>query len=68
VAGSPIVGAGRVWSVDDGAGVLYGLSTSTGKVLNSISVGVTSRFATPAAYGHHLVMGTMTGLTVVTNA
>ncbi|HEU5267618.1 MAG TPA: PQQ-binding-like beta-propeller repeat protein, partial [Jatrophihabitans sp.] len=68
VAGSPIVGAGRVWSVDHDAGVLYGLSTSTGRVLNSISVGVTSRFATPAAYGHHIIFGTMTGLTVVNDA
>jgi hypothetical protein len=68
IAGSPIVGAGRVWSVDDGAGVLYGVSTSTGKTLNSIAVGATSRFATPAAYGHHLIIGTTTGITVVGGA
>ena len=57
-----------MWSLDANGGVLYGLSTSTGKVLNSISVGPTSRFATPAAIGHHIIIGTLTGLTVITNA
>ena len=68
VNGSPVVGGGRVWSLDTGAGVLYGLSTTTGAVLNSISVGTATRFATPALYGHHVIVGTTTGLTVVNGA
>lgn len=68
VAGSPVVGGGRVWSLDTGSGKLYGLSTSTGKVLNSIAVGTTTRFATAALYGHHVIVGTTAGLTVVNGA
>jgi putative pyrroloquinoline-quinone binding quinoprotein len=64
-SGSPVVGAGRVWSVDQGAGVLHALSPSTGVSTAQISVGTTSRFATPALYGRLILVPTLTGITVV---
>jgi outer membrane protein assembly factor BamB len=68
IAGSPVIGGGRVWSLDTGSGVLHGLSPSTGKPLQQISVGGTSRFATPALYGKYVLVGTLTGLTVVSTS
>ena len=65
VVGSPVVGGGRVWSLDPGAGRLYALNPSTGGVVNSVDVGVTSRFATPAIYGYRMFVPTLSGVTVV---
>ena len=48
ITGSPIYGGGAVWTLDQGAGVVYGLSRTTGKVLRQVDVGPTSRFATMA--------------------
>jgi hypothetical protein len=64
-SGSPVIGGGRVWSLDPNAGVLDALSTSTGATLAHISVGRTSRFATPALYGRQVYVPTLTGLSVV---
>ncbi|MDT4925968.1 MAG: hypothetical protein QOG01_3681 [Pseudonocardiales bacterium] len=63
-AGSPVVGGGRIWSVDSGAGVLHAYD-GTGASRGSIAVGTTSRFATPALYGRGVYVPTLTGLTVV---
>jgi outer membrane protein assembly factor BamB len=65
IVGSPVVGGGRVWSLDPGAGVLYALDPSNGHVLRQVSVGSTSRFATPAIYGYRMFVPTLAGLTVV---
>lgn len=63
--GSPVVGGGRVWTLDPGAGRLYSLRQSTGSVASSVSVGQTNQFATPALYGHHVIVGTLSGVVVV---
>jgi outer membrane protein assembly factor BamB len=65
VIGSPVVGGGRVWSLDPGGGQLYALNPTNGSVVNSVSVGATSRFATPAIYGYRMFVPTLSGLTVV---
>ncbi len=65
VSGSPVVGGGRVWSLDPGAGVLHSLDPQNGASLAQVTVGVTSRFATPAISGTQLLVPTMTGLTIV---
>jgi hypothetical protein len=65
VSGSPIVGGGRVWALDPGAGVLHALNPSTGADEGSASVGSVSRFATPAAYGTLLYVPTLRGIKVV---
>jgi outer membrane protein assembly factor BamB len=65
ITGSPIIGGGRIWSLNPGAGMLYALNPSTGVSTASVNVGVTSRFATPAAYGPNLYIPTLAGATVV---
>lgn len=65
VTGSPVVGGGRVWSLDPGAGVLHALDPASGRSVGAVGVGATSRFATPAISGAELVVPTLTGLTVV---
>jgi hypothetical protein len=64
ITGSPVVGGRRVWSIDPG-GTLYALGYLTGQVRGSVAIGATNRFATPALYGHHVVIGTLRGLVVV---
>ena len=68
VHGSPVVGAGRVWSIDSSAGVLHALSTSTGASTAQISVGATARFATPALWGRLVVVPTLAGVTIVSES
>jgi outer membrane protein assembly factor BamB len=62
ITGSPVIGGGRIWSLDPGAGRLYALNPSTGAVTNSVAVGATSRFATPAIYGRDMRVGTLNGI------
>jgi outer membrane protein assembly factor BamB len=65
VSGSPIVGGHTVYSLDRN-GTLYALNSQTGTVITTISVGSTSRFATPTLFGDHVFVGTMTGVVAVT--
>jgi hypothetical protein len=65
IAGSPVIGGRRVWALDQNGGVLHALNPDTGNSVAHISVGATSRFATPAIYGRNVYVGTLTGLTIV---
>jgi outer membrane protein assembly factor BamB len=65
IAGSPVVGGGRVWALDADGGVLHALDPATGRSRASVRVGATSRFATPAISGSHLIVPTLTGIIVV---
>ncbi len=65
ITGSPIVGGGRVWTLDPDGGVLHALDPQTGKTREQVKVGATSRFATPAVRGADVLVPTLTGLTVV---
>jgi hypothetical protein len=65
IAGSPVVGGGRVWTLETGSGVLHGLDPKTGRPVISLDVGETSRFATPALYGPDVLVPTLSGLTIV---
>jgi outer membrane protein assembly factor BamB len=60
-----VVGGGRVWSLNPDTGTLFALNPTNGHVVNSVSVGTTSRFATPAIYGARMFVPTLNGLTVV---
>lgn len=66
--GSPVVGGGRVWSLDSTAGSLNSLDASTGATRATVSVGSVTRFATPAIYGRTMVVPTTTGITVLTTS
>jgi outer membrane protein assembly factor BamB len=69
ITGSPVIGGGRLWSLDPGAGVLYSLDPATGAVLGHWSVGTASRFATPALRRENgqneVLVGTLDGLAAV---
>jgi len=67
ITGSPVVGGGRIWSVDP-TGTLHALDPKTGKSLQQVTIGETSRFATPAIYGKYVLVGTLDGLAVVSTS
>ena len=63
--GSPVVGGGRVWSLDVSAGVLHALDPTTGRTLEQVPVGAVTRFATPALYDRFVLVPTQDGLVIV---
>lgn len=65
INGSPVIGGQRVWSLDPHGGRLYSLSAETGHSLSSITVGPTTRFATPALYRDLVIVPTAAGVTIV---
>jgi outer membrane protein assembly factor BamB len=65
VTGSPVIGGQTVYSLDPGGGVLYALNAATGEVRATLSVGITSRFATPALSQQSIFIGTMTSIVAV---
>jgi outer membrane protein assembly factor BamB len=65
VDGSPVVGGGRVWALDQTGGVLHALDPATGQTRQQVPVGETSRFATPAIYGSLVVVPTLAGVVFV---
>jgi outer membrane protein assembly factor BamB len=65
ITGSPVVGGGRIWTLDTGAGVLHGLDPATGRSLEHIAIGAVTRFATPALSGRNVLVPTQRGLTIV---
>ncbi len=65
VSGSPVIGGGRVWSLDPDRGTLHSLDPKTGDSLASVLVGATSRFATPALTARDVLIPTLQGITVV---
>ena len=62
-AGSPVAGNGALYSL--GGGTLYAINGRTGAVIASISVGSTTRFATPALGPSKVYVGTTTGIVAV---
>lgn len=62
---SPAVGGGAVWSMNDGAGVLYALDQSTGQVLAQVAVGPSPHFASPTLAAGRAYVGTMSGVVAV---
>jgi hypothetical protein len=68
VAGSPVVGGGRVWSLAPKDGVLHALDPRTGRSTASVQVGVTTRFAAPALFGNLVLVPTVRGLAFVSTS
>jgi hypothetical protein len=68
ITGSPVVGGGRIWTLDTSAGVLHGLDPSSGRSLGQVRVGAVSRFATPALYGNKVLLPTLTGLAIISTS
>jgi outer membrane protein assembly factor BamB len=67
IQGSPVIGGNTVYSVDP-SGMLYALNRATGAVRTSISIGATSRFATPTLTSGRVFIGTTSGVVAVTVA
>jgi outer membrane protein assembly factor BamB len=65
ITGSPVIGGGRIWTLDTEAGVLHALDPSTGRSLGHVDVGVANRFATPALSGRDVIVPTLSGIAVV---
>jgi len=65
INGSPIVGGHTVYALDQG-GTLYALDSANGNVRAMLSVGTTSRFATPTLSGNSVFVGTFTGVVAAT--
>ena len=65
VTGSPVIGGQTVYSLDPAGGVLYALNAATGEVRATLSVGTTSRFATPALTQSSIFIGTLKGVVAV---
>ena len=61
INGSPIVGGHTVYSLDP-TGTLYALDAASGTVRAMLSVGATSRFATPTLSGNQVFVGTLAGV------
>ena len=66
--GSPVIGGGAVWVVDNNGGVLYALDPGTGAALAQIRVGQAPNFASPTLSGDRAYVGTRTGVTAVGGA
>ena len=64
IVGSPVVGGHTVYSL--GGGTLYALDSTSGTVIDSVSVGQTSRFATPTLSAGRVFVGTMSGVVAIT--
>jgi hypothetical protein len=62
ITGSPVIGGGRLWALDTGAGMLHMLDPATGANRGSVSVGSVTRFATPALWKNAVFVGTVTGV------
>lgn len=65
VAGSPVVGGGRVYAVDQDAGALAALDPTSGRERERVSIGTVSRFATPAISGSRLYVPALDGIVIV---
>jgi hypothetical protein len=65
ITGSPVIGAGVVWALDTGSGTLHALGRAGGRSRGAVSVGSVNRFATPALSGRRILVGTLSGLTIV---
>jgi outer membrane protein assembly factor BamB len=66
--GSPVIGGGAVWVVDNNGGVLYALDPGTGAALAQVRVGQAPNFASPTLSGNRAYVGTRAGVTAVSGA
>lgn len=65
VNGSPVLGGGAVWSLDQKAGRLWALDERTGRSLAGAATGSVSRFASPVLSGRWALVPTLHGITAL---
>jgi outer membrane protein assembly factor BamB len=66
VTASPVVGGHTVYSLDPNGGTLYALDAQSGSMRANLSIGQTSRLASPTISGTSLFVGTMAGVAAIT--
>lgn len=64
-AGSPVIGAGAVWVVDDETGELYALDPGDGRVQQQVRLGPVPHFVTPTLAAGRVFIGTLDGVTAL---
>jgi PQQ-like domain len=64
-AGSPILAAGSLWSIDRASGTLYVVNPANGAVRATISVGPVAHFAAPSAALGLVLVPTLSGVTAI---
>jgi outer membrane protein assembly factor BamB len=64
--GSPVVGGGAVWSLDQSSGVLDVFDEASGKQITSAPVGELTRFASPVLVGSRVLVGTTNAVVALT--
>lgn len=64
IQGSPVVGGHTVYDLDI-HGDLYALNSSSGAVRAKVTVGTSSRFATPTIAGNMVFIGTLSGIVAI---
>ncbi|MDQ6935436.1 MAG: PQQ-binding-like beta-propeller repeat protein [Actinomycetota bacterium] len=64
-SGSPVLGGGKVWSLNTATGMLYAFDQRDGQITAQASVGPVTRFATPALTRDRVVVPTRTGVVVL---
>jgi PQQ-like domain len=62
-AGSPILAAGSLWTIDRGSGLLNVLNPANGALRTTISVGPVAHFASPASALGLVLVPTLSGIT-----
>jgi outer membrane protein assembly factor BamB len=62
VQGSPVLGGGAVFALDQDHRRLYVLEAGTGRVVTERRIGEVSRFASPVLVPGHVLVGTMHGV------
>ncbi|MDH6132072.1 outer membrane protein assembly factor BamB [Kitasatospora sp. MAA4] len=67
-AGSPVVGGGAVWVVDQGRGLLDVLDPADGRIRQQLPVGPVPHFASPSLSGGRVFLGTMDGVLALSGA
>ena len=64
IPGSPVAGPGALYAL--GGNQLYAINGRTGKVISTVVVGSTTRFATPMLAGNRIYVGTLGGVVATT--
>jgi hypothetical protein len=68
VSGSPVLGAGAVYTLNQQAGTLHVLDERSGRTLATAETGAVSRFASPVLSGALVLVPTLDGVTALTGS
>lgn len=67
-SGSPVLGGGQVWVIDNDGGTLYTLDPDNGEVRQQIHIGTAPHFASPTLAHDRAYIGTLSGVVAIGGA